>query len=85
MYVVFWWYFQGRLYLDLVLLDLYLDRTPVLAAISQLSNEVPVLVVSASRTPADVLAAMQAGAGYLAKNASEEAYATAIRRYLGPQ
>ena len=38
------------------------------------------LIVSASRAPADVLAAMQAGAsGYLTKQAGEEAYATAIR------
>jgi DNA-binding NarL/FixJ family response regulator len=71
---------QGRPEADLVLLDLYLsDGKPALPAISELSEHVAVLVVSASRAPADVLAAMQAGAsGYLTKHADEEAYRTAI-------
>jgi DNA-binding NarL/FixJ family response regulator len=83
----------GRLAVDLVLLDLYLgDGHPALSAISELSETVPVLVVSASRAPADVLRAMQAGAsGYLTKHATEEAYVTAIRSiasggfYFSPQ
>lgn len=71
----------GRVAADVVLLDLYqADGRPALAAIADLSARVPVLIVSASRAPADVLAAMQSGAsGYLTKQASEEAYATAIR------
>lgn len=66
---------------DVVLLDLYqADGRPALSAIADLSQHVPVLVVSASRAPVDVLAAMQAGAsGYVTKHANEEAYATAIR------
>jgi DNA-binding NarL/FixJ family response regulator len=66
---------------DIVLLDLYqADGRPALAAIADLSQHVPVLVVSASRAPVDVLSAMQAGAsGYVTKHAAEEAYATAIR------
>jgi two-component system, NarL family, nitrate/nitrite response regulator NarL len=66
---------------DVVLLDLYQgDGRPALAAIARLSAHRPVLVVSASRAPGDVLAAMQAGAsGYLTKQAGEDSYATAIR------
>jgi DNA-binding NarL/FixJ family response regulator len=66
---------------DVVVLDLYLtDDQPALAAIRDLAARVPVLVMSASREPADVLAAMQAGAsGYLTKNASQAAYLAAIR------
>ena len=72
---------DGAVAADLVLLDLYqADGRPALPAIAELSVRVPVLVVSASRAPADVLAAMQSGAsGYLTKQASEEAYAIAIR------
>lgn len=71
----------GRPLADVVLLDLYLeDGKLALGAIAELSTAVPVLVVSASRAPADVLAAMQAGAsGYLTKHAGDEAYAAAIR------
>lgn len=71
----------GTVTADLVLLDLYLgDGRPAMATIAELGEQVPVLVVSASRAPADVLAAMQAGAsGYLTKHATEEAYAAAIR------
>ena len=66
---------------DLVILDLYLAAgRPALGDITRLSAQRPVLVVSASRAPADVLAAMQAGAsGYLTKHAAGDAYVTAIR------
>jgi DNA-binding NarL/FixJ family response regulator len=72
---------SGALTADLILLDLYLgDGRAALATIAELNEQVPVLVISASRAPADVLAAMQAGAsGYLTKHATEEAYAAAIR------
>jgi DNA-binding NarL/FixJ family response regulator len=72
---------QGRVDADLLLLDLYqADGRPALSAITELSGQLPVLVLSASRAPADVLAAMQAGAcGYLTKQAGAEGYATAIR------
>jgi DNA-binding NarL/FixJ family response regulator len=72
---------DGKVDADIILLDLYqADGRPALSAITNLAAQVPVLVVSASRAPADVLAAMQAGAsGYLTKQASEEAYASAIR------
>jgi DNA-binding NarL/FixJ family response regulator len=72
---------SGAVAADLVILDLYLaDGRPALADITRLSGQRPVLVVSASRAPADVLAAMQAGAsGYLTKHAAEDAYLTAIR------
>jgi len=70
---------------DVVLLDLYLNsETPCLAAIGQLSARCPVLVISASHRPGDVLAALQAGAsGYLIKQASDEAVLTAVRRVAG--
>jgi DNA-binding NarL/FixJ family response regulator len=72
---------DGSVSADVLLLDLYLaDGRPALAAIKEFSALLPVLILSASRAPADVLAAMQAGAsGYLTKHASEEAYATALR------
>ncbi len=71
----------GRIQADLVLLDLYLrDDRPALGTIAELSAELPVLVVSASRTPADVLAAMRAGAsGYVTKHATEDVYEAAIK------
>lgn len=66
---------------DLVIMDLYLtDDRPALDEITAVAEHRPVLVISASREPADVLAAMQAGAsGYLTKQAGEEAYLAAIR------
>ncbi len=72
---------DGAVDADVILLDLYqADGRPALAAIGELSVHRPVLIVSASRAPADVLAAMQAGAsGYLTKQAGEEVYAAAIR------
>jgi DNA-binding NarL/FixJ family response regulator len=43
-----------------------------------------VLVISASRSPGDVLAALQAGAsGFLTKQAGDEAVLTAVRRVAG--
>jgi DNA-binding NarL/FixJ family response regulator len=70
----------GRPDADLIVLDLYLaDGNPALELITELSAWVPVLVVSASRTPADVLAAVQAGAsGFLTKQADEADYGAAI-------
>jgi two-component system, NarL family, nitrate/nitrite response regulator NarL len=70
----------GQVLADVVLLDLYLDEGRLaLDAVAELSARLPVLVVSASRKPSDVLAAMQAGAsGYLTKNAREDAYAVAV-------
>lgn len=78
---------KGAVDADLVLLDLYqADGRPALSAITEISAHVPVLIVSASRAPADVLSAMQAGAsGYLTKHASEEAYVTAIRSVASGQ
>jgi DNA-binding NarL/FixJ family response regulator len=72
---------DGGVSADVVLIDLYqADGRPALSGIAELSAHVPVLVFSASRSPADVLAAMQAGAyGYVTKHATEDAYATAIR------
>ncbi len=71
----------GTVAADLLILDLYLaDGRPALDDIARLSAQRPVLVVSASRAPADVLSAMQAGAsGYLTKHAAEDAYLTSIR------
>src|SRR5947208_11650193 len=75
----------GAVAADLVIVDLYLSGgTPALDDITRLSAQRPVLVVSASRAPADVLAAMQAGAsGYLTKHAARDAYVTAIRSVAG--
>jgi DNA-binding NarL/FixJ family response regulator len=72
---------DGRPEADLIILDLYLaDGRPALGDIGRLSSHVPVLVVSASQAPADVMAAMHAGAsGYLTKDADERAYLEAIR------
>lgn len=76
---------DGRVAADVVVLDLYLgDGKPALSAVTALSATVPVLVMSASRRPADVLAAMRAGAsGYLSKHASPDAYVAAIRAVAG--
>jgi two-component system, NarL family, nitrate/nitrite response regulator NarL len=72
---------HGAVAADVVVVDLYLtDKTPSLDLIAELSASVPVLVVSASQEPADVLAAMQAGAsGYLTKRAAESHYRAALR------
>ncbi|WP_173152999.1 response regulator [Phytohabitans suffuscus] len=72
---------DGTLAVDLVILDLYLDgERPALDTIRALSEQRPVLVISASREPADVVAAMQSGAsGYVTKHAERDAYRSAIQ------
>ena len=72
---------SGRVEADVILLDFYSgDGRPALQAITELSAQCPVLVLSASRSPAVALAAVRAGAaGYLTKAAPESAYETAIR------
>jgi DNA-binding NarL/FixJ family response regulator len=58
--------------LDVVVHDLYLvEDGPAVDAVAALSPVVPVLVMSASRRPGDVLACVQAGArGYVTKDTS---------------
>jgi DNA-binding NarL/FixJ family response regulator len=75
----------GEVAADVVILDLYLTGAkPALDVIAELSARVPVLVVSASQDPADVLAAMQAGAsGYLTKRATANHYLSALRTVHG--
>jgi two-component system, NarL family, nitrate/nitrite response regulator NarL len=75
----------GAVAADVVIVDLYLTGvSPALDVIADVSAGVPVLVVSASQEPADVLAAMQAGAsGYLTKRASEGHYLSALRSVRG--
>ncbi|MEY9863582.1 DNA-binding NarL/FixJ family response regulator [Catenulispora sp. GAS73] len=72
---------DGQVDADVVVLDLYqADGHPALPVIAELSAQRPVLVLSASRSPAVALAAVRAGAaGFLTKAAQESAYATAIR------
>jgi two-component system, NarL family, nitrate/nitrite response regulator NarL len=76
---------SGAVTADVVIVDLYLtDTAPALDVIAELSASVPVLVVSASQEPADVLAAMQAGAsGYLTKRAPQTHYLSALRTVHG--
>jgi two-component system, NarL family, nitrate/nitrite response regulator NarL len=75
---------DGALDADLIILDLYLNGGPALQPIGELSAQAPVLVVSASREPRDVLMAMKAGAsGYVSKHAVVEAYEEAVRAVLG--
>ena len=66
---------------DVVLCDPYpFGEPPALEAVRALAARVPVLVMSASRESADVLAALQAGArGYLSKDADTDGYVTALR------
>ncbi len=61
---------------DVVILDLYLEPgRPSLSAIAALSSRCRVLVMSASRTRSDILAAIRAGAdGYLTKQSSDDAF-----------
>lgn len=72
---------NGLVDADVILLDFYQgDGRPALQAITELSAQCPVLVLSASRSPAVALAAVRAGAsGYVTKAAEEAAYETAIR------
>src|ERR1019366_10614502 len=66
--------------LDVVVLDLYLGSDdPALESIPLLAASTPVLVVSASACPADVLGAIRAGAsGYLPKDCQPELLAAGV-------
>jgi DNA-binding NarL/FixJ family response regulator len=79
---------------DVIILDLYLDGPTRLttASIAAMSRRCPVLVMSASGLQADVLAAIRAGAaGYLVKQAADDAFREAVATvaaggfYLSPQ
>jgi two-component system, NarL family, nitrate/nitrite response regulator NarL len=66
---------------DVLICDPFpVGEPPTLNAVRLWSAWVPVLVMSAARQPAHVLAAMQAGArGYLTKHASGDVLAAAVR------
>jgi two-component system, NarL family, nitrate/nitrite response regulator NarL len=66
--------------IDVVLLDLYLGSDePALESIALLAASTPVLVISASAQPADVLGAIRAGAsGYLTKDCEPELLAGGV-------
>jgi two-component system, NarL family, nitrate/nitrite response regulator NarL len=66
---------------DVVVLDLYLNSdTPSLPAVKALSGRCAVLVMSASRSPGDVLAALQHGAsGFITKHSGDDAVLAAVR------
>jgi DNA-binding NarL/FixJ family response regulator len=70
---------------DVILLDLYLGSAQAcFAAVAELSSASKVLVVSASGTPCDVLAAVRAGAvGYLSKCAEPDMVVAAVRTVSG--
>lgn len=79
---------------DVIILDLYLDGPARLttASIAALARQCPVLVMSASGLRADVLAAIRAGAaGYLVKQAADDAFREAVATvaaggfYMSPQ
>jgi DNA-binding NarL/FixJ family response regulator len=79
---------------DVIILDLYLDGPPRLTAVAieTLTARCPVLVMSASARTADVLAAIRAGAaGYLVKQATDDAFTEAVATvaaggfYVSPQ
>jgi DNA-binding NarL/FixJ family response regulator len=76
---------NGAIDADVVVMDLYLeDHGPALAAVAAIAEHRPVLVVSASRHPADVVAALRSGAsGYVTKHAAEEVYAEAVHAATG--
>lgn len=65
---------------DVVLMDLYLEgERPSLPAVRELAAAVPVLVVSASVRPGDVVEAVRAGAsGYVSKQAEAATFRTAV-------
>lgn len=67
--------------IDVVVLDLYLaDGLPSTSAVEQIAGWARVLVMSASRDPADVLAAVRAGAsGYVTKDTSREGLLAVLR------
>ena len=70
---------------DVLILDLYLHGDgPALQAIRELTAHRRVLVMSASTSRGDVLAALRAGAdGYLSKQASDDAFVAAVRQVAG--
>ncbi|GAB3439919.1 response regulator [Actinophytocola sediminis] len=72
----------GAVEYDVVVLDLYLDPDsgrPALDHVRRLAETRPVLVISASRHPEDVVAAVNAGAsGFLNKQSTAESYVEAI-------
>src|SRR5512142_2268235 len=67
---------DGGLDMDLLVMDLYLDGDqPAIPEIAELSGTVPILVMTASSSPFDVLAAIRAGAaGYLTKQAGRDTF-----------
>ncbi|MFF0869982.1 LuxR C-terminal-related transcriptional regulator [Nonomuraea sp. NPDC003560] len=67
--------------LDVLVLDLYLgDDEPCVPAIAELSQLYNILVISASARPADLVAAVRAGArGYVTKSEPAGLLASAIR------
>jgi DNA-binding NarL/FixJ family response regulator len=83
----------GVLDADVLVFDLYLrDDEPAVRDIAQLSGETAILVMSASRNPMDVMAAVRMGAsGYVTKHAGRETLLAAVRAvgagefYLSPQ
>ncbi|HKT04883.1 MAG TPA: response regulator transcription factor [Rugosimonospora sp.] len=83
----------GTLDADLLVLDLYLTGDePAVKEIAELAAQTSVLVMSASRNPIDVLAAVRMGAGgYITKDATKEAFLAAVRAvaagefHLSPQ
>jgi DNA-binding NarL/FixJ family response regulator len=76
---------SGDIAPDVVILDLYLDDGRLSPAqIADVTRDCPVVVVSASARPQDVLATIRAGAsGYLVKTAAVEAFAAAVRTVIG--
>jgi DNA-binding NarL/FixJ family response regulator len=84
---------DGRFDFTVLVLDLYLtDDQPVVKEIAELSDQVAILVMSASRNPIDVLAAVRMGAaGYITKHSSKEDFVAAVRAvgsgefHLSPQ
>jgi two-component system nitrate/nitrite response regulator NarL len=68
--------------IHVLLLDLYLGGSaPSLKTIEEAASQVPVLVMSASRSHRDVLAAVRAGAaGFVVKTADAGQFVEAVRR-----
>src|SRR5262249_28775703 len=67
--------------IDVVVLDLYLaDGLPSTSAVEQIAGWARVLVMSASKAPADVLAVVRAGAsGYVTKDTSRDRLLAVLR------
>ena len=70
---------------DVVVLDLYLGvPEPALDVVARLSSSHRVLVMSASRSRQDVLAALRSGAdGYLTKDTDDDGFLAAVRTVAG--